>query len=50
MGSERNNMSSRYYDIFMLEMTSHVYYGNSQSIGICLQVESCGSPSWTTTE
>ena len=29
--SEGNNMSSRYYDIFM---TFHVCYGNSRSIGI----------------
>ena len=49
MGSGRNNMSSRYYDIFMFEMTFHVCYDNSQSIGI-LQVVNCGSPSWTTTE
>ena len=33
MGSERNNMSSRYYDIFMFEMTPHVCYSNSPSIG-----------------
>ena len=33
MGYERNNMSSRYYDIFMFEMTPRVCNGNSQSIG-----------------
>ena len=27
-------MSSRHYDIFMFEMTFHVCYGNSKSIGI----------------
>ena len=34
LGSRRKNMSSRYLDIFMFEMTYHVCYGNSQSIGI----------------
>ena len=33
-GSRRKNMSSRYFDIFMFEMTYLVCYGNSQSIGI----------------
>ena len=53
VGSERNNMSSRFYDIFMFEMTFYVRYGNSQSIGSFAGgelVASCGSPSWTTTE
>ena len=34
MRSRRKNMSSRYFDILMFEMTYHVCYGNSQSIGI----------------
>ena len=34
LGFRRKNMSSRYFDIFMFEMTYHVCYGNSQSIGI----------------
>ena len=34
MGSRRKNMSSRYSDIFMFEMTFHVCNDNSQSIGI----------------
>ena len=49
LGSGGKNMSSSYYDIFMFEMTFHVCYDNSQTIGI-LQVVNCGSPSWTTTE
>ena len=34
LGSQRKNMSSIYFDIFVVEMTYHVCYGNSQSIGI----------------
>ena len=34
LGSRRKNMSSRYFDIFMSEMTYHECYGNSQSFGI----------------
>ena len=33
-GLLKKNMSNRYYDIFMFEMTFHVCYGNSRSIGI----------------
>ena len=33
-GLSKKNMSNRYYDIFMFEMTFHVCYGNSKSIGI----------------
>ena len=33
-GLLKKNMSNRYYDIIMFEMTFHVCYGNSQSTGI----------------
>ena len=33
LGPRRKNMSSRYFDIFIFEMTYHVCYGNSKSIG-----------------
>ena len=34
LGFGRRNMLSRDYDTFIFEMTLHVCYGNSQSIGI----------------
>ena len=48
-GLLKKNMSNRYYDIFMFEMTFHVCYATHKALGI-LQVVNCGSPSWTRIE